>query len=156
MIPHLFRNLLVATVTLALLALPAQALRAQDAQTGSAAEAKAMLEKAVVALKADKDKALQLFNSGEGGFKDRDLYVFCANASDGVFTAHPKLKGQKLTDLKDKSGRAFGQEIMDAAKEGAISEVSYSFPKPGSDTPVPKVAYVTKVGDQVAAVGYYK
>jgi hypothetical protein len=44
------------------------------------------------ALKDDKAKALAMFNKGEGGFKDRDLYVFCANASDGVITAHPYLK----------------------------------------------------------------
>ena len=44
--------------------------------------AKAMLEKAVAAVKNDKAKALDMFNKGEGGFKDRDLYVFCANASD--------------------------------------------------------------------------
>jgi hypothetical protein len=157
MIKQLFRNLLIATAALSVLSLSTNTTVAQDAAaTGSAAEAKAMLEKAIVALKADKTQALDLFNKGEGGFKDRDLYVFCANASDGVFTAHPKLKGQKLTDLKDKTGRAFGEEIMKAASEGKINEVSYSFPKPGSDTPVPKVAYVTKVGDQVVAVGYYK
>ena len=49
-------------------------------------EAKAMLEKAVAAVKQDKAKALDMFNKGEGGFKDRDLYVFCANASDGIMT----------------------------------------------------------------------
>ena len=97
-----------------------------------------------------------MFNKGEGGFKDRDLYVFCANASDGTFTAHPKLMGQKLSDLKEKSGRAFGEEIMKAATEGKVSEVAYMYPRPGSDTPVQKVAYVTKVGDQVVGVGYYK
>jgi hypothetical protein len=26
-----------------------------------------------------------MFNKGEGGFKDRDLYVFCANISDGMY-----------------------------------------------------------------------
>ena len=52
-------------------------------------EARAMLEKAVAAIKKDKAKALDMFNKGEGGFKDRDLYVFCANASDGIMTAHP-------------------------------------------------------------------
>lgn len=155
----LLRNLTVATVVLAALSLATPATRAQDASpagTGTAAEAKAMLEKAVTALKADKAQALELFNQGEGGFKDRDLYVFCANASDGVFTAHPKLKGQKLSELKDKTGKAFGEEIMRVAAEGNFSEVSYMFPKPGGDTPVPKVAYVTKVGDQIVAVGYYK
>ena len=41
-----------------------------------------MLDKAVAAVKADKTKALDVFNKGGGGFKDRDLYVFCANASE--------------------------------------------------------------------------
>ena len=56
---------------------------------GTSEEAKAMLEKAVAAMKQDKAKALDMFSKGEGGFKDRDLYVFCANASDGIMTAHP-------------------------------------------------------------------
>ena len=59
------------------------------ADFGSAEEAKAMLERAVAAVKEDKAKALDMFNNGEGGFKDRDLYVFCANASDGIITAQP-------------------------------------------------------------------
>ena len=59
------------------------------AQFGTAEEAKAMLERAVAAVKEDKAKALDMFNKGEDGFKDRDLYVFCANASDGIVTAHP-------------------------------------------------------------------
>ena len=46
-----------------------------------------MLLKAVAALKADKGKTLDLINKGEGGFLDRDLYVFCANASDGKTVA---------------------------------------------------------------------
>ena len=63
------------------------------ASFGTAEEAKAMLEKAVAAVKENRAKALDMFNKGEGGFKDRDLYVYCANASDGIFTAHPTLKG---------------------------------------------------------------
>jgi hypothetical protein len=62
------------------------------AEFGTAEEAKAMLEKAVAAVKEDKAKALDMFNKGEGGFKDRDLYVWCANASDGIVTAQPYMK----------------------------------------------------------------
>src|SRR6476469_5294752 len=58
------------------------------AQFGTAEEAKAMLERAVAAVKDDKAKSLDMFKKGEGGFKDRDLYVWCANASDGLVTAH--------------------------------------------------------------------
>src|SRR6266513_1522838 len=54
---------------------------------GTAAEAKAMLDKAVAAVKADKTKALDMFNKGEAGFLDRDLYPFCFNVSDGKAVA---------------------------------------------------------------------
>jgi hypothetical protein len=69
-------------------------------QYGTAEEAKAMLNKAVAAVQEDKAKALDMFNKGEGGFKDRDLYVFCANASDGIVTATPYWnRGKQLRDI---------------------------------------------------------
>jgi signal transduction histidine kinase len=121
---------------------------------GTAAEAKAMLERAVDAIKADKAVALVKFTKGEDGFRDRDLYPFCGGP-DGNFTAHPTLMGKSLKDLKDKSGKALGQEIYAVAKKGTISEVSYMWPRPGSTEPVQKFTFVTKVGDQVCCVGYY-
>lgn len=130
-------------------------LVAAQAKYGSAAEAKAMLEKAAGALKANKAKALAEFAKGEGGFKDRDLYPFCGGP-DGNFTAHPTLTGKSLKDLKDKAGKPLGAEMYKVAAEGKISEVSYMWPRPGETEPVQKVSYVTKVGDQVCAVGYYK
>jgi len=130
-------------------------LVAAQAQFGTAAEAKAMLEKAVTAVKADKAKALAMFAKGEGGFKDRDLYPFCGGP-DGNFTAHPTLTGKSLKELNDKAGKALGAEMYKVAQEGKVSEVSYMWPRPGQTEPVQKVSYVTKVGDQVCAVGYYK
>lgn len=130
-------------------------LVAAQAQYGTAAEAKAMLEKAVGALKANKAKALAEFTKGEGGFKDRDLYPFCGGP-DGNFTAHPSLTGKSLKDLKDKAGKPLGAEMYKVATEGKISEVSYMWPRPGQTEPVQKVSYVTKVGNEVCAVGYYK
>ncbi len=122
---------------------------------GTAAEAQAMLDKAVAALKANKAEALAKFQKGEGGFKDRDLYPYCGGA-DGNFTAHPSLMGKSLKDLKDKTGKPFGGEIYKVAQEGKVGEVSYMWPRPGQTDPVQKVVLVTKVGDQVCAVGYYK
>ena len=51
-----------------------------QAPSGTAAEAKALLEKAVVAVKADPKKAIEDFNNPNGSFRDRDLYVLCAVA----------------------------------------------------------------------------
>jgi signal transduction histidine kinase len=131
-------------------------------QGGTAEEAKAMLLKAVGAVKADKAKALDEFNKGEGGFRDRDLYVFCFNTSDGKNVANPNPAATIGTDvrtIKDSTGKPFGEEIYTAAQkpEGQITEVSYMFPKPGADPkPVPKVSLVTRVDDLGCGVGYYK
>jgi cache domain-containing protein len=134
----------------------AQAMSVQAAQYGTAEEAKAMLSKAVAALQEDKAKALDMFNKGEGGFKDRDLYVFCANASDGILTAHPTMRGKPLRDVLGKKGYPLGQEIMQKATEGTINEVTYWWPRPGSDKPLEKTSFYTKAGDQICGVGYYK
>ena len=69
------RKFAVAAVSAALVALSPTAFA--DPSGGTAEEAKAILTKAVAAVKADKAKALDMFNKGEGGFLDRDLYVFC-------------------------------------------------------------------------------
>jgi len=127
-----------------------------QAQFGTEKDARAMLERAVAAVKENKDKALALFNKGEGGFKDRDLYVFCANASDGVLTAHPHLKGEHLQDIVGKKGFPLGKEIMQKAAEGEIKQVNYFWPRPGGDKPLEKHTFYTKVLDQNCGVGYYK
>jgi signal transduction histidine kinase len=132
------------------------ATSAPAAEFGTEAEARALLDRAVAAVKNDKAKALAMFNKGEDGFKDRDLYVFCANASDGVLTAHPYLKGEHLQEIKGKKGFPLGQEIMGTATEDNISEVTYWWPRPGSDKPIEKHTFFTKAEDQNCGVGYYK
>ena len=133
------------------------AASAPAAQFGTAEEAKAMLNKAVAAVKEDKTKALDMFNKGDGGFKDRDLYVFCANASDGVLTAHPYgQKGKQLREILGKKGYPLGQEIMQKATEGDIKQVTYWWPRPGENKPLEKTTFYTKAGDQICGVGYYK
>ena len=122
---------------------------------GTAKEARAMLDRAVAEMKKDPPAAIAKFNKGEDGFRDRDLYVFCATP-DGITTAHPTHVGTNLKELKDKKGKAFGAQMFKVAREGKVSRVTYMWPKPGSDKPVAKVTYVTKVSGQVCGVGYYK
>jgi hypothetical protein len=128
--------------------LPAQTTQA--AEFGTADEARAMLDGAVAAVKEDKTKALEMFNSGEGGFKDRDLYVLCANASDGIITASPSSNGANLNDFPP------GQKVMETATEGEVKEVSYWWPRPGSIKPLKKHTFYKKVGDQICGVGYWE
>src|SRR6266540_1807837 len=121
-----------------------------SAADGTPAEAKAMLEKAISELKANEAAALAKFNKPDGGFRDRDLYVFCYNAADGKFTAHPNpaLMGTDVRALKEKDGSPLGQKIFDTVKEGTITTVDYKFPRPNTTEPVPKQSYLIKVGGQ--------
>jgi Single Cache domain 2 len=160
----MFRSFMIAAASAAVLTLSATAF-AQQPDHGTADEAKAMLAKTVAALKADKAKTLDLINEGEGGgFFDRDLYAFCSNISDGkaVAIGNPnarELIGVDARTLKDPTGKAFGLELYAAYQkpEGQITEVSYMFVRPGPDkTLVPKVSFVTRVGDLGCGVGYYK
>jgi Single Cache domain 2 len=160
----MIRPFVIAATLAAVLVLSPTVFAQQPSQYGNADEAKAMLVKAVAAVKADKAKALDMFNKGEGGFLDRDLYVFCFNISDGkeVAVGNPNAKrllGQDGRTYKDATGKAFGLEQFAAAQkpEGQFTEVHYMFPKPGADTtPVQKVSFTTRVDDLVCGVGYYK
>ena len=153
----MFRTLIIGAVSA--LTLSAAAFAQQG---GTEPEARAMLDKAVAAVKADQAVALAMFLKGEGGFLDRELYPFCFRIADGKTLASPKAvpAGTDVRTLKDASGSAYGVAIYAAAQkpEGQITEVpSYMFPKPDTTTPTfEKVSFVTKVGDLGCGVGYYK
>jgi hypothetical protein len=154
-------KLVIAAVSAAVIAPAAFAQ-----QTGGTAdEAKAMLMRAIAAVKADKTKALDMFNKGEGGFRDRDLYVFCGNASDGaiVATGNPNLKQALGTDMRaaqNSTGERFGAEMYAAIQkpEGEITEVTFMSPRPGADDTIgAKVVLVARADADIGCgVGYYK
>ena len=81
----------------------------------------------------------------------------CARSVDEWQIASRSETIRRCPALKQRATKVFGQGLYDGAKEGQITEVSYMFPKPGTDTtPVAKISLVTKVGDLGCGVGYYK
>jgi len=157
------RKFMIAAAPAAFVALSPAAFALQTG--GTAEEAKAMLMKAVAAVRTDEAKALDMFNKGEGGFRDRDLYVFCVSTSDGtiVATGNPNLKQALGMDIRvgqNSTGKAFGREIYAAMQkpDGQISEVSYVGPTPGKDDTLDaKVTLVARADDDLGCgVGYYK
>jgi hypothetical protein len=129
----------------------------QPQEQSDADKARAMLMRASVALKADRDAALKKFTAGEDGFRDRDIYPYCFSLNDGMVVTG-QTRGNDIRTFKDPIGRAVGREIFDAAQkpEGEITEIRYLAPRPGSDrTPVSKVSFVTRVGELGCGVGYY-
>jgi hypothetical protein len=149
----MFRNAVLVTLFAATLL--ESALSVQAAEYATAEQAKALLIKATAAVNKNEAEALTMFQTRKGGFKDRDLYVWCANASDGTLTAHPTNKGKDLKKIVGKKGSPFGQEIMQKA-DGTIKEITYWWPRPGSDVPHKKTTFYTKAGDQICGTGYYR
>jgi hypothetical protein len=157
----MIRKFMIAAASATVLALSPTNFAQQPSQYGKGDEARAMLDKAVATAKADQAVALAMFIKGEGGFRDRDLYPFCFRNGDGKAIASPPAvpAGTDVRTLKDQTGNAYGLELYAAAQkpEGQITEVSYMFPRPGADAkPVPKVSFVTRVGELGCGVGYYK
>ena len=154
-------NRRLATFILASFTLLSGTALAIAQQSGTAAEAKAMFDRAIAALKANGAAALAAFNDKNNkDYHDRDLYVFCYNMTDGNFTAHvnPAMMGKDVRSLKS-GDDPLGQRIFDTIKnaaEGTTSTVDYKFPKPGTTEPLPKESYVGRIGNEGCGVGYYK
>jgi cytochrome c len=147
------RRLLASTfATLAL------ATAGAAAGLGTADEAQAMLQRAVEAIRADKAAGLAAITAGDPRFLDRDLHVICGGP-DGRFSAYagkPWDIGDPLRTQADKAGKPVGEIFYQEAVEGEMHTVEYRWPKPGEIGPSDRVAFVTRVADQVCFVGYYK
>lgn len=137
---------------------------ASSAEFGTREEALGLLKRAVAVLKADTNRALNMFTTGDGGFIKKDLYIFCGGR-DGMLTAHPHFMGGNIKAYKDKTGKAVGEEIYERAEEGEFKEIVYKAPRPRVSataiTPdeaeqADKASFFTKVGSNICGVGYYK
>jgi signal transduction histidine kinase len=130
-------------------------------QLGTAKDARAMLDRAIAALKSNEHTALSQFNDQNNKqFHDRDLYVFCFNMSDGKVTSYsaPFLIGadvRTLTLVNDQIGqRAY--DTVRAVPEGKIAILQYKMPKPGTIEPATKFSFETRIGNQGCGVTYYE
>ena len=123
---------------------------------GSTDEARAMLNRAVVEVRANKFAAIEKFNRNELPFRDRDLFVFCFGGADGKFTAHEALITWDVRRLRDARGAPYGAHMYGTALEGQIDELAFVSPMPGSTALAFKTAYFSRVGDQVCGVSAFQ
>jgi len=154
---NLFRHLsrLLCAALLGLM-LGSSALAADQ---GSAAEAEAMVKKAVAFIKANgPEKAYEEFTHGKQ-FKDRDLYiiVYDLNGKNLAQGANPKLVGKDLIGLKDPDGKPLIKMFVDLAKEKGKGWVEgYKFLNPVTQKIENKAMYLERVGDTLVGCGIYK
>ena len=126
---------------------------------GTEEEATNMLERAVNLINYNKIYALNIFTERTGGFNFKDLYPFCADDS-GILTGHPFNVGFDLLTFIDSDGKNVGKEFLQVAQVGKINKVTFKITYPKDtiktkDKEYEKTALVTRVGDQICAVGYH-
>jgi methyl-accepting chemotaxis protein len=74
-----------------------------------------------------------------------DNEYFWINGLDGMMVMHPikpAMDGKDLRKLPDPSGKLFFTEMIDVVTRDKAGFVSYLWPKPGHEQPVPKLSYV--------------
>jgi cytochrome c len=150
-------SILFAALMLAMGAMPAAA---QD-KKGTAAEATAMVEKAIAHIKkAGREKAFADFNNPKGPFTDRDLYVVVYDMKGKVLShgANPKMIGKDLIELRDVDGKYFVKERVEMMSKSPTAKgwQDYKFMNPVSRAIEPKSIYLQRFEDVMVGCGIYK
>jgi hypothetical protein len=152
---------------LALIVVPFIILTAPLAHAvGSAAEAEALVKKAVAYVAANGvDKSIAAFNKKDGEFVKGELYVFMFRVSNKpgarivtlAHSANPGLVGKDLYDLKDPNGKPFMVAMSKKAMEEKGGWVDYKWSHPITKKVADKRSYVLPAtSDVVVGCGIYK
>lgn len=133
---------------------------AAAAERGSAAEATAMVAKAVAYLKQHgKEKAFAEFsNPANAEFHDRDLYIFVYDMN-GNKVAHgnnPKMVGKNLMEMKDADGKPIIRSFVETASKDGKGWIDYKWPNPVTKAVENKSGYIEKVDGLIVGSGIYK
>jgi signal transduction histidine kinase len=151
-----FFSIAAAALVLALGVMPAIA----EEKQGTAAEATAMVGKAIAYLKKNgREKAFAEFNNPKGQFTDRDLYVVVYDTKGKVLAhgANAKLIGKDLIDLRDVDGKYFVKERVEMmSKPDAKGWQDYKFMNPVTKQIEPKSMYLVRYEDMIVGCGIYK
>lgn len=122
-------------------------------------EAKALSQKAQAAVNdMGSEKAFAVFGEVDGGFQEKDLYVFCMDL-EGTMLSHakkPQLVGKNLLDF-NKYGDELFKEMTAVAKDSGEGWVDYKWPYPGSEEVKDKTSYIMTNNETFfCGVGAYK
>ncbi len=159
--------LVAAVAVIGLLAVGAVGLWSIHASlyTNKTGELRRMVEMATHVVRAAQERAAKGEISVEEAKKvageavsrmryDGDNYVFVQRL-DGVMLFHPnaKMRNADLSNLKDANGTYFVREMNAVVQKSGQGQIGYLWPKPGTETALPKITYVVGVPDWNWVVG---
>ena len=134
---------------------------AQDKSKGTAAEATAMVEKAIAHIKkVGREKAFADFSSKQPPWVDRDLYVVVYDMKGKVLAhgSNEKMIGNDVIELRDNDGKYFVKERVEMMSKGPDAKgwQDYKFMNPVSRQIEPKQMYLRRFEDVIVGCGIYK
>ncbi|MBG6116493.1 MULTISPECIES: cache domain-containing protein [unclassified Sphingobium] len=146
------------TLTAMVCALALSAAPALAAPHADAAQAQAMLEKAVATIKtAGAGPAFAAFNQKDGVFNTGELYVFVfdLNGVYEAYGAHPGLVGRDVSDLTDAEGKPIVRDMIEIARTSGHGKINYVWLNRADNRVERKMSLIELVDNHVVGVGYY-
>jgi len=148
----------LAAVLALMIGMPASA---QDKSKGTAAEATAMVDKAIAHIKkVGREKAFADFSSKKAPWVDRDLYVVVYDMKGKVLAhgSNEKMIGKDVIELRDNDGKYFVKERVEMMGKGPDAKgwQDYKFMNPVSRQIEPKQMYLRRFEDVIVGCGIYK
>jgi len=136
-----------------------EAVQSMRLRQASADEAYALVERAEAHVAAvGRERAFADFQRPDGGFIDRDLYLFVVDRN-GLFTAYganPQLVGQPASAVRGLEPTTFLERIWGAADAGG-GWVQYDVVSPGTGEVTPKESYIRPLGQaELIGCGAYR
>jgi signal transduction histidine kinase len=152
-----FASFVVAALLAFLGAMPVAA----QGTKGTAAEATAMVDKAIAYIKKNgREKAFAEINNPKGQFTDRDLYVVVYDIKGKVLAhgANAKMIGRDVIELRDTDGKYFVKERVEMMSKGPNAKgwQDYKFMNPVTSQIEPKSMYIVRHEDMIVGCGIYK
>jgi hypothetical protein len=150
-----FRHYIAVSILLAV------AASAQAQRNGTPAEAKQMVQEALVHIKeVGLAAAVVDFNEPVGRWHRKEIYIFCYKM-DGTcmcMGANKSLVGENLKDFKNQDGRRPVGLMLDMVNSKGEGWVDYQWLHPQTKRPQEKHAYVIKIPgyDGLIGAGVYR
>ncbi len=154
-------NRIASLVLAAFLACLGAAPAVAQVKKGTAAEATAMVDKAIAFIKKNgREKSFAEINNPKGQFTDRDLYVVVYDMKGKVLAhgANAKMIGRDVIELRDTDGKYFVKERVEMMSKGPNAKgwQDYKFMNPVTNQIEPKSMYLVRHEDMIVGCGIYK
>ncbi|MFS2003378.1 cache domain-containing protein [Duganella sp. CT11-25] len=129
------------------------------AQASQEDDARALVKKAIVAIKAQGiEKACADFADPAKGYMAGESYVYVHDMRARMLcnAGSPRTVGKDMIEMKDMDGKYFNKEMLEIAKTKGSGWLEYKWVNPKTKNIQDKKSYVERQEDFIVGSGFYK